>query len=132
MDTTRPSLLRRIRERDNVEAWAEFTALYRPMLMRFSLARGVGEVDADDAAQHCLTVVMNRISSFDYDRRRGGFKRWLRTLVKNRIHNLRRDRRELSAHSDLYDREQQREESGSMSTCNSAFSACGARCNRRR
>ena len=38
MDTTRPSLLLRIRDRGDAGAWRTFDAIYRPMLYRFALA----------------------------------------------------------------------------------------------
>ena len=99
MDTTRPSLLLRIRDREDVGAWQTFDALYRPMLQRFARARGLSDEDAEDTAQHCLTVISERIAEFSYDPQRGRFKGWLRTLVNNRVRNLLRDRRAEAGHS---------------------------------
>lgn len=92
MDTTRPSLLLRIRDRADVGAWRTFDALYRPMLERFARGRGLRPEDAEDVAQHCLTVIADRIGDFSYDPQKGRFKGWLRTLVNNRVRNLLRQR----------------------------------------
>lgn len=87
-DATNPSLLRRIRSRDNKQAWNQFDELYRPMLRRFAAARGLPEADVDDVVQHCMTAVYVHIDGFTYDPQRGRFKGWLRTLVNNRCRDL--------------------------------------------
>lgn len=94
MDTTRPSLLLRIRDRQDEAAWRTFDGIYRPMLLRFALARGLSEADAEDVVQHCLAAIQEKIGAFDYDPEKGRFKAWLRTIVQNRVRNLLRDRRE--------------------------------------
>lgn len=93
MDTTRPSLLLRIRDRSDTDAWRAFDAIYRPMLRRFARARGLCEEDAEDVTQHCLTALVKHVREFAYDPSRGRFKSWLRTLVNNRVRDLFRARR---------------------------------------
>jgi len=110
VDTTRPSLLLRIRDRGDAGAWRTFDAIYRPMLYRFALARGLPPVEADELAQQCLTVVADHIGEFSYDPQKGRFKSWLRTLVNNRIRNRARDEREQQARThDFEAAPQQRE-----------------------
>jgi len=111
VDTTRPSLLLRIRDPSDVEAWRTFDAVYRPMLRRFARAWGLSEDDADDVAQHCLTALYDRIRDFRYDRGKGRFKRWLRTLVNNRVRDQLRHRRPLQADTAVLSGPQQREQS---------------------
>ena len=107
LDTTRPSLLLRIRDAADSEAWEVFDAIYRPMVRRFALAHGIGPADADDVVQQCLAAVAKHIPSFEYDPARGRFKGWLRTLVNNRVRNLFRDRRDRQADTHVFGREQQ-------------------------
>jgi len=102
MDTTRASLLLRVRDRADAEAWREFDALYRPMLMRFGLAGGLSEADAEDVTQHCMAAIHRHIDGFDYDPRKGRFKGWLRTLVNNRVRDLLGRRRERPAPSGVF------------------------------
>jgi len=109
MDTTRPSLLLRIRDRGDADAWHTFDEIYRPMLYRFARARGLSCADAEEVSQHCLTVISERIAEFSYDRRKGRFKGWLRTLVNNRVRNLLRDRREYQQATGDLDHRQERE-----------------------
>ncbi len=99
METTRASLLIRIRNAGDANAWREFDAIYRPMLYRYAVARGLDHATAEDVAQHCMAAVNEHIARFDYDPRKGRFKGWLRTMVNNRVRNLYRDRRDRIAES---------------------------------
>ncbi|HPF41172.1 MAG TPA: sigma-70 family RNA polymerase sigma factor [Phycisphaerae bacterium] len=94
MDTTRVSLLLRIKDRQDASAWREFDAIYRPMLRKFALAYGADATEAEDVVQHCMTAIHEHIDRFEYDPAKGRFKGWLKTLVNNRIRNLLRKRRE--------------------------------------
>ena len=111
METTRPSLLIRVRNRGDQAAWYEFDTIYRPMLERFARARGLGATEAEEVAQECMAAVNRHIQSFDYDPRKGRFKGWLRTMVNNRIRNLLRDRHEVQAETQDFKRSAQREQS---------------------
>ncbi len=109
MNTTRPSLLLRIRNREDGDAWDAFHDIYRPMLFRFARARGLSDADSEDVAQQCLAAIASRIATFDYDPSRGRFKAWLRTLVNNHVRNMLRARRAATAGSTDFDSPQQRE-----------------------
>jgi RNA polymerase sigma-70 factor (ECF subfamily) len=111
MHTTRASLLMRVKDRRDSAAWEEFDAIYRPLLYRFGLARGLQHAEAEDVVQQCMTAVQAHMAGFEYDPRKGRFKSWLRTLVNNRVRNLHRDRREQAADSQDLARDQQREPS---------------------
>ncbi len=104
MDTTRPSLLLRVKDHRDQAAWYEFDTIYRPMLQRFAISRGLRQAEAEEIAQQCMTAVMKYIQGFEYDPKRGRFKGWLRTMVNNRIKNLFRDRREMQAESQDFKR----------------------------
>ena len=108
-DTTRASLLMRVRDQSNERAWREFVALYRPLLVRFAQARGLSKPDADDVAQDTLALLMRKMPEFEYDRHKGGFKRWLRAVVSFRVREHLRKRRDHSADTDDFARPQKRE-----------------------
>ncbi len=110
-DTTRVSLLIRLREPGATDAWREFDAIYRPLLAKIALARGLSNADVEDVVQHCMIAVSQHIRTFEYDPEKGRFKGWLCTLVNNRIRNLHRDRRETDADSRVFRIPQQREPS---------------------
>lgn len=102
MDTTRASLLVRIRDRGDTAAWRQFDAIYRPMLMQFALARGLDHGGAEDVTQHCMTAIHRHIDGFDYDPAKGRFRGWLRTIVNNRIRDLHQQQRERPAGSSVF------------------------------
>ncbi|MCG8403965.1 MAG: sigma-70 family RNA polymerase sigma factor [Phycisphaerales bacterium] len=99
VDTTRASLLVRIRNRGDSAAWTTFDGIYRPMLLRFAMACGLSHVDAEDVTQQCMTAIQEHIGSFEYDPEKGRFKAWLRTIVNNKVRNLLRDRKDRQAES---------------------------------
>lgn len=111
MQTTRASLLVRVKDKKDSAAWREFDGIYRPMLHRFATARGLDHASAEDVVQHCMAAIAGHIASFDYDPRKGRFKGWLRTLVNNRVRNLLRNRHEEVAESKDFKRDQQQEPS---------------------
>lgn len=88
METTRPSLLLRIRDASDDASWEVFHRIYRPLILRFARGRGVNAEDSEDICQQVLAVVHKEISDFDYDRKVGSFKAWLRQLVMNRVGSL--------------------------------------------
>lgn len=94
MDTTRPSLLIRLKDHHDAAAWRLFDDIYRPMMQRFALARGLGHTDAEEVVQQCMVAMSDHIRSFEYDPTKGRFKAWLRTMVNNKVRNFVRDRKE--------------------------------------
>jgi RNA polymerase sigma-70 factor (ECF subfamily) len=94
MDTTRASLLFRIKDPCNTEAWSEFHTLYAPLLYRYARARGLSHEDAEDVRSTCYEAIVRQMPHFEYDKQKGGFKGWLRTLVNRRVIDLMRKRRE--------------------------------------
>lgn len=99
MDTTRVSLILRLRDLQNATAWGEFDALYGPLVYRYARAKGLSRDDAEEVRSQIMTAVVKQIGSFEYDRAKGGFKNWLRRLVHNKTVDLIRRRRERQAES---------------------------------
>jgi len=76
---TRPSLLLRIRDAADREAWEEFEGLYRQVIHRMAIARGMQVADADDLTQQVLWSISQAIDRFEPDDTRARF----RTLAAN-------------------------------------------------
>jgi len=102
MDTTRPSLLIRVKQKDDNSAWREFFRLYAPLLSRFARIRGLRAEEAEDVAQECMNVLSRKMKTFDYSRGRGSFKNYLFTQVTNQIADrVRRKRPRLAKSGEL-------------------------------
>jgi RNA polymerase sigma-70 factor (ECF subfamily) len=86
--TTRPSLLVRIRDSKDEQAWCEFVAIYAPLIHGFARKHGLQDADAADLTQEVLGVVARSIADLDYDPRRGSFRGWLFTVVRNKLSNF--------------------------------------------
>jgi RNA polymerase sigma-70 factor (ECF subfamily) len=85
---TRPSLLVRIRDAGDAEAWQEFVKLYAPLVYGFARKRGLQDADAADLTQEVLRSVSKAAARLEYDPRRGTFRGWLFTVVRNKIHDF--------------------------------------------
>ncbi len=94
MSDTRSSLLLRMRDRSDSEAWGEFHKLYTPLLYRYARSRGLCREDAEEVRDQCLEQITRKIPSFEYDRRKGGFKNWLFRMARGKVIDLLRKHRE--------------------------------------
>lgn len=84
---TRPSLLLRLRDPENRQAWEEFVGLYQPIVLRMAIRRGMQEADPEDLTQQVLMKLVHAIDSFEPDRNRGRFITWLKTIAHRAILN---------------------------------------------
>jgi RNA polymerase sigma-70 factor (ECF subfamily) len=86
---TRPSLLVRLRDAGDDEAWRQFVEVYAPLIYGFARKQGLQDADAADLTQDALRVVSEAIKQLEYDPRRGSFRSWLFTVVRNQLFRLR-------------------------------------------
>jgi RNA polymerase sigma factor (sigma-70 family) len=84
---TRPSLLVRLIDRTDQEAWHEFAQIYGPVVYRLALRKGMQHFDAEDLAQQVLTAVSKAIDRWQIDRARAKFRTWLHRIAHNLIIN---------------------------------------------
>ena len=91
--TTQPSLLLRIRDPRDAQAWARFVELYTPFLYGVCKQQGLQAADAADVTQEVMRTLASAIPRFRYDPGRGAFRNWLFTVARSRINDFFRARR---------------------------------------
>ena len=84
---TRQSLLFRLKDRADDEAWFEFTEIYRPLIYRLARHKGLQHADADDLVQQVLAAVARVIDRWETDPNRARFRTWLSRVATNAIIN---------------------------------------------
>ncbi|MCB9849583.1 MAG: sigma-70 family RNA polymerase sigma factor [Phycisphaerales bacterium] len=84
-DRTPPSLLIRVRNRDDQTAWREFEARYRDLIERYCLRRGLQQADCDDVQQITWLHLSKGMRNFEYDPGRGRFRDYLGRVVCSAI-----------------------------------------------
>lgn len=83
MDTTPVSLLQRLRQPGEEQAWQRFTELYTPLLYYWTRRFGLQPQDAADLVQEVFMLLVRKLPEFSYDRHKS-FRSWLRTVTLNK------------------------------------------------
>ena len=85
---TRSTLLIRLKSKEDEEGWLEFFALYWRLIYNVARRAGLGHEDAQDIVQETILQVYKGIDRFQYERKKGAFKSWLRVVTRSRISNF--------------------------------------------
>src|SRR5205085_12002933 len=85
---TRVTLLNRLRDGRDGDAWREFVHLYGPVVYGFARKRGLQDADAADLMQEVLRSVARNAGRMEYDPKRGTFRGWLYTVTRNKVYNF--------------------------------------------
>lgn len=85
---TRVTLLTRLKDGNDADAWREFLRLYGPVVYGFARNRGLQDADAADLMQDVLRSVARNAHRMEYDPKRGTFRGWLYTVTRNKIYNF--------------------------------------------
>ncbi len=106
-DPTSASLLERLQEGGDQDAWVRFDKLYRPLILYWCREGGVHAADHLDVCQDVFLKVQRAIGKFTADREQGSLRGWLSRITRNRIADYHRDRKncpEVPLTADIADR----------------------------
>ena len=121
---TRNSLILRLKQPADAEAWFQFCEIYEPLILRIAKARGLQAADASDLAQDVFIRIAKSVGRWESDPDKGSFRGWIGTIARNlTIDFLRRQSRqpvstndptlqnvaEQCAESDFYDAEYEKQ-----------------------
>jgi RNA polymerase sigma-70 factor (ECF subfamily) len=82
--STSLTLLVRVQDRDDHDAWGRFSQIYGGMIGRWLRCQHVQASDADDLGQETLVVVLQELPKFQHNGRPGAFRRWIRLILAHR------------------------------------------------
>ena len=85
---TSRTLLLRVREPQDRQAWEEFVNRYAPQIFNWCRRYQLQESDAADVTQDVLVKLVRTMQDFQYDPARGSFRGWLKTVTANAVRDL--------------------------------------------
>src|SRR6201999_1952187 len=80
---TPASLLDRLRESPEPQAWGRFVSLYTPLIYAWGRRAGLQDPDAADLVQDVFVTLLQTLPTFVYDRKQS-FRRWLKAVTLNK------------------------------------------------
>ena len=95
--TTRASLLLRLRDPRDHDAWVEFVSLYEPVTYRILRKSGLQDADALEVLQDLFMAVNRNIERWQPGAEFGSFRGWLRQVTRNLVVSwIRRKQRQIA------------------------------------
>ena len=89
MTKTPASLLERLRDSFDADAWTRFVALYTPLIYSRGRRVGLQDQDAVDLVQDVFATLIHVLPTFIYAQHKS-FRHWLRTVTLNQWRNTRK------------------------------------------
>jgi RNA polymerase sigma-70 factor (ECF subfamily) len=84
------TLLMRLQDLEDHEAWTVFVQRYTPVIFAWCRRHHLQESDASDVTQDVLVKLMRSMQTFQYTPARGRFRGWLKTVTANAIRDSKR------------------------------------------
>lgn len=82
---TRLSLLLRLGDLADEQAWCEFLDIYQPLVLQMAQRQGLQEADAQDLVQTLFSRVAKKARSWQTEKETGTFRGWLATTTRNLV-----------------------------------------------
>jgi RNA polymerase sigma-70 factor (ECF subfamily) len=83
-NSTSTSLLQRLGQSQDREAWKQFVDLYTPLMQHWAKRRlQLPDTDANDLVQETFAVLVEKLPTYRYDRTKS-FRGWLWTVMRNK------------------------------------------------
>jgi len=83
-------LLEGLKDSSSEDAWREFDARYRPLLLAVARRLGLDPVEAEDAVQETLTAFLIEYRQGRYSRDKGRLRDWLGGILTHKVRDAQR------------------------------------------
>lgn len=91
---TRVTLLEKVRDLKDDQAWSEFLNLYRDYIYAVIRSMNIAPHDADDIMQQVSLRLFKSLERYEYDPSRGKFRNWIAVVAKNEVIQFIRKRKQ--------------------------------------
>lgn len=93
MPETSLSLLDRLQQGPNDDAWQRMVEVYSPLIHAWLRRYTLRDQDIEDLAQEVLSIVVRKLPEFERRPQVGSFRRWLRSIAVNCLRDFWRAQR---------------------------------------
>ena len=87
MDATRHTLIQRLKNQHDENAWQTFTDTYSSYIESVLVKVGMPKNEVVDLRQDILLKLWEKLPEFDFDKTKGKFRTWLWTMIRNTAYN---------------------------------------------
>jgi RNA polymerase sigma-70 factor (ECF subfamily) len=84
---TRYSLISRLSDDSDQDAWTEFESVYRPVVYQAARKHGLQDADSHDLVQQVMISITRALKQRPHDQQRAKFRTWLFRVTRNAIIN---------------------------------------------
>lgn len=85
---TSPSLLNRLLDHKDADAWATFDSIYRPALDRLLTNWGLQTADRQEVIQETFAAVSKSLAGYRPQAENGSFRGWIAKITRNKMVDL--------------------------------------------
>ena len=99
--STRFTLIQRVKNRLDESSWEDFTQTYTPYIMAILHRSGIPKSSVEDLCQDILLKIWMSIENFEYDPEKCTFRTWLSVVCRNTVYKFSAKQKKVNADNDL-------------------------------